>query len=39
MKNLFENKMFKVFIGMILLIVLIIVVAILLVNGKNKKLT
>lgn len=39
MKNLFENKMFKVFIGTILLIILIIVVAILLINGKNKKLT
>lgn len=39
MKNLLENKMFKVFIGMILLIILIIVIAIVLVSGKNKTLS
>ena len=39
MKNLLENKMFKVFVGMILLIILIIVIAIVLVSGKNKTLS
>ena len=39
MKDLLENKMFKVFIGMILLIILIIIIAILIINGKNKTLT
>ena len=39
MRNLLENKMFKVFIGMILLIVLIIVIVILFINKKNKTLT
>lgn len=39
MKNLLENKMFKVFIGMILLIIIIIVIAIVLISGQNKTLT
>lgn len=39
MKDLLENKLFKVFIGAILLVILIIIVAIILVGGKNKGLT
>ena len=39
MKNLLENKMFKVFIGVILLVILIIIIAIVLISGQNKTLT
>ena len=38
MKDLLENKMFKVFVGIILLIIIIIVVAIIVISGQNKKL-
>ena len=39
MKDILENKLFKVFIGIILLVILIIIIAIVLVNGKNKTLS
>lgn len=39
MKDLLENKMFKVFIGVILLVIVIIVVAIIFASGKSKTLT
>lgn len=39
MKNLLENKMFKVFIGIILLVILIMVITIILVTNKSKSLT
>lgn len=39
MKDLLENKMFKVFIGSIILIILIIIIAVILINGQNKSVT
>ena len=39
MKELLENKSFKVFIGVILLVILIIIIAVVLVSSKNKSLT
>lgn len=39
MKDLLENKMFKVFAGVILLVVIIIVVAVIFASGKSKTLT
>lgn len=39
MKDLLENKMFKVFAGVILLVIVIIVVAVIFASGKNKTLT
>lgn len=39
MKDLLENKMFKVFIAVILLVIVIIIIAIVLISGKNKTLS
>lgn len=39
MKNLLENKLFKVLVGSIILIILVIIIVIVIVSGQNKKVT